>query len=33
MRVWTAWFGSLGDSLVDIGNPFSRKLHGYRWRT
>jgi hypothetical protein len=23
MEVWTAWFGSLGDSVVDIGNPFS----------
>jgi hypothetical protein len=23
MRVWTAWFGTLGDSLVDIGNPFA----------
>jgi hypothetical protein len=23
MRVWTSWFGSLGDSVVDIGNPFS----------
>jgi hypothetical protein len=22
MQVWTAWFGSLGDSVVDIGNPF-----------
>jgi hypothetical protein len=22
MQVWTAWFGTLGDSLVDIGNPF-----------
>jgi hypothetical protein len=23
MQVWTTWFGSLGDSVVDIGNPFS----------
>jgi hypothetical protein len=23
MRVWTSWFGSLGDSVVDMGNPFS----------
>ncbi len=23
MQVWTSWFGSLGDSVVDIGNPFS----------
>jgi hypothetical protein len=22
MRVWTAWFGSLGDSVVDMGNAF-----------
>ena len=22
MRVWGAWFGALGDSVVDIGNPF-----------
>jgi S1-C subfamily serine protease len=22
MQAWTAWFGSLGDSVVDIGNPF-----------
>src|SRR4029450_10711090 len=22
MDAWTAWFGSLGDSVVDIGNPF-----------
>jgi S1-C subfamily serine protease len=22
MRVWTAWFGALGDAVVDIGNPF-----------
>ena len=23
MRVWTSWFGTLGDSVVDMGNPFS----------
>ena len=23
MQVWTAWFGGLGDSVVDIGNPFA----------
>jgi hypothetical protein len=23
MRVWTEWFGTFGDSLVDIGNPFA----------
>ena len=23
MQVWTAWFGSLGDSVVDMGNPFN----------
>ncbi len=22
MRIWGAWFGALGDSVVDIGNPF-----------
>jgi hypothetical protein len=22
MQLWTSWFGSLGDSVVDIGNPF-----------
>jgi hypothetical protein len=22
MAAWTAWFGTLGDSVVDIGNPF-----------
>jgi hypothetical protein len=22
MQEWTAWFGTLGDSVVDIGNPF-----------
>jgi hypothetical protein len=22
MRVWGAWFGVLGDSVADIGNPF-----------
>jgi hypothetical protein len=22
MRVWGAWFGALGDAVVDIGNPF-----------
>jgi hypothetical protein len=22
MRVWGAWFGALGDGVVDIGNPF-----------
>ena len=22
MQAWTAWFGSLGDSVVDMGNPF-----------
>jgi YCII-related domain len=23
MKVWTSWFGSLGDSVVDMGNPFA----------
>ena len=22
MDAWTAWFGGLGDSVVDMGNPF-----------
>ena len=22
MQAWTVWFGSLGDSVVDMGNPF-----------
>jgi hypothetical protein len=22
MQEWVAWFGSLGDAVVDIGNPF-----------
>ena len=22
MQEWGAWFGTLGDSVVDIGNPF-----------
>jgi hypothetical protein len=22
MAAWTAWFGTLGDSVVDMGNPF-----------
>ena len=22
MQEWTAWFGTLGDSVVDMGNPF-----------
>ena len=22
MDAWTAWFGTLGDSIVDMGNPF-----------
>ena len=22
MQQWTSWFGTLGDSVVDIGNPF-----------
>ena len=22
MHVWTAWFGGLGESVVDIGDPF-----------
>jgi hypothetical protein len=22
MQAWTAWFGTLGDSVADIGNPF-----------
>ena len=22
MKEWTAWFSNLGDSLVDMGNPF-----------
>ena len=24
MTAWTAWFGALGDALVDGGNPISR---------
>jgi hypothetical protein len=23
MRVWTAWFTTLGESVADIGNPFA----------
>jgi hypothetical protein len=23
MRVWTAWFTALGESVADIGNPFA----------
>jgi hypothetical protein len=23
MQEWTAWFGTLGESVVDVGNPFS----------
>ncbi|HET9777930.1 MAG TPA: hypothetical protein VFP81_01465 [Propionibacteriaceae bacterium] len=23
MQLWTSWFGSIGESLVDMGNPFS----------
>jgi hypothetical protein len=26
MEAWTAWFGRLGDSLVDGGNPTSRSV-------
>ena len=26
MEAWTAWFGQLGDSLVDGGNPTSRSV-------
>ena len=22
MEAWTAWFGGIGDKVVDIGNPF-----------
>ena len=22
MDAWTAWFGTLGDAVVDVGNPF-----------
>jgi YCII-related domain len=22
MQAWTAWFGTLGESVVDVGNPF-----------
>jgi hypothetical protein len=22
MQAWGAWFGSLGDSVIDVGNPF-----------
>jgi len=22
MQAWTAWFGTLGDAVTDIGNPF-----------
>lgn len=22
MQVWMSWFGSLGDAVVDVGNPF-----------
>ena len=22
MAAWTAWFGTLGDSVIEIGNPF-----------
>ena len=29
MAVWGAWFGTIGDSLVEVGNPFgaSRTVH------
>ena len=23
MEIWTTWFSGLGDSVVDIGNPFA----------
>ena len=23
MEIWTTWFSRLGDSVVDIGNPFA----------
>ena len=32
MQVWTAWFGSLGDSVVDIGNPFGASSTVTNWR-
>ena len=25
MQAWGAWFGKLGDQIVDMGNPFSDK--------
>lgn len=25
MQEWTAWFGTLGDAVVDIGNPFGSR--------
>ncbi len=28
MQVWTEWFGKLGSSLVDAGNPSSGKVKG-----
>jgi hypothetical protein len=30
MEAWGAWFGSLGDAVVDVGNPFgaSKALNG-----
>ncbi len=29
MRVWGAWFGGLGDSVVDMGNPFGAGIDGH----
>src|SRR5262245_56988062 len=28
MDAWTAWFGSLGGSVVDMGNPFGAQAAG-----
>ena len=32
MDAWTAWFGGLGDSVVDMGNPFGAAGRGRRRR-
>jgi hypothetical protein len=26
MQAWTTWFGSLGDAVVDLGNPFGESV-------
>jgi hypothetical protein len=31
MQAWTAWFGSLGDSVVDMGKSLRRGHHSDQW--